>query len=211
MVNAYEMRLIRAKQNEYFRYRYTYMAVKLEYKCKLKNYAEAERLASAAFFTQYMKDDFSERSIIGSYYDTPYNDLANNEFELRVSRVYRMTIADLKQGRYDQDGFLNGNHWTCKFMGAYTVMLRLRERGAPHIELSAPLSPTITFNFKRRYTTLYMPDQIRAELSFESYPNKIYMGLELLYGSDAGFKLITEDFRNSMAAEIAALAVSENV
>ena len=170
------------------------MAVKLEYKRLLSGIDEADHLSSIEFFTRYMKDDFAERSFIGSYYDTAQNDLANNDLELKVSRVYRITIADLIQGQRDPSGFFYGNHWTCKFLGAYTVLLRLRERGAPHIELNAPLAPTVTFNYKRRYTTLYMPDQIRAELAFEYYHNKIYVGLELLYGSNAGFKALVDEF-----------------
>ena len=177
------------------------MASKVEVKIKLSGSDEANKLMSDEFFTRYMKDDFQERDIIGAYYDNVYEELAAQELRLRVRKINRIRVADLKQGKTDSDGLFWGQQWVCKFVGAHNVVERLKARGAPEIKLTAPLSPVKTFNYKHYIATLYMPDQVRVELSFDIDGDEASLELELLYGASAALFRLADEFRREFLNE----------
>ncbi|MDR3149855.1 MAG: hypothetical protein LBT88_07595 [Oscillospiraceae bacterium] len=166
------------------------MASKIEIKLRLRDADQAHRLMSDEFFTRYMKDRFRERYTVGSFYDTADGELAAANRTLRVRKINNINVADLKEGFADQSGFFYGEQWLCQFNGVETVLADFEERGAPHIEISSPLIQVRTFASTRHTVTLYMPDRVRMELSFDvNDDNSARMGLELLYG--AGRELIS--------------------
>jgi len=172
------------------------MASKSEIKIKLSGPEQSEQLMRQEFFTRYMKDDFRVRDVIGTFYDTPNAELAAQKYKLRVRQINRVKVADLKIGTKLPNDWFQGQQWLCSFGGPHRVMQQLEERGAPHIEINSPLLPTRTFVYKRHTATLYMPDQIRAELSFDiSEDNGARLGIELLYGAGAELLNFIDEMR----------------
>ncbi|MDR2361050.1 MAG: hypothetical protein LBD85_07260 [Oscillospiraceae bacterium] len=166
------------------------MASKIEIKIRLRGAEHAHRLMEDEFFKRYMKDRFRERYTIGAVYDDAEGELAAVNRMLRVRKINNVDVADLKEGFADQSGFFYGEQWLCRFRGTDTVLADLEERGAPRIELVSPLIQVRTFAATRYTVTLYMPDRVRIELSFDINDNSsARMGLELLYG--AGRELIS--------------------
>jgi inorganic triphosphatase YgiF len=148
------------------------------------------------FFTRYAKDDYRVRDVIGTFYDTAGEELAAKRYKLRVRQINRIKVADLKVGFRSPEGWFQGQQWLCSFGGPHRVLQQLEERGAPHIELSGTLSPTRTFVYKRYAATLYMPDQLRAELSFDvAEDGGARLGIELLYGAGAELLNFIDELR----------------
>ncbi|MDR0819607.1 MAG: hypothetical protein LBN43_08580 [Oscillospiraceae bacterium] len=175
------------------------MASKVELKINLSGPDEANRLMSDEFFARYMKDDFQVRDVIGACYDTAFEELAAKDLRLRVRKINHMKVADLKDGKTAPNGLFLGRQWLCKFMGAFSVLDKLYERGAPKIELTAPLLPTTAFKYTRYSATLYMPDQVRAELSFDVGDSDAVLGLELLFGMGSELMLFADEFRREFS------------
>jgi inorganic triphosphatase YgiF len=171
------------------------MAAKIELKISLDSRETAERLMRDEFFTRFMKDDFRSRDVKCDYYDTPDGELSKINAVLRVKNINYVNVADLKLGTRNEGGLFQGQQWLCKFGGIDRVLADLREHGAPPEleQVTAPLIITRVERFKRFAATLYMPDQVRVELSFDIYADSTEhsaiissaatLGLELLFGA----------------------------
>jgi inorganic triphosphatase YgiF len=176
------------------------MSSEIEMKLMLPDKYTMDKIIKDEFLSQYIKDDLTIRETYSEYYDTPDWALEKHGFILRVRRTGGISVAALKFGRIDNiesPGLFDGLQWLCMFNGADTVISDLVERTAPdelyQIVGDKKLSVCFQSEYIRRYTTLYLPDRVRIELSLddgklicENKSEPLYeMGLELLYGNMA--------------------------
>jgi inorganic triphosphatase YgiF len=172
------------------------MATEIEFKYSLENPAEAGVIANSDYVTQYLRDDWTERSTLDVYYDTDNWDLAERNALLRVRAWINLSIATLKFGSFKQEGhpgLYRGENFSTIFHGVGPVMRELIDHGAPESFADiagAKLSPAYEYKCTRRFATLYLPEMTRVELSFDEGVLTVgdksvktcEMTLELLFG-----------------------------
>lgn len=180
------------------------MSSEIELKLLLPNEHALEKIKSDDILARYYKDDFVLRQTYSEYLDTPDWDLEQNDYILRIRNKGEYSVASLKHGDIDNNhypGLFTGRSWLCYYSGPDRVVSDLLERAAPaeiaDITEKKSLSVCFSSEYKRQYTTLYMPDRVRVELTLDegllhcdgkSEP-LYHMGLELLFG-DTGALLI---------------------
>ncbi|MDR2530747.1 MAG: hypothetical protein LBC65_04290, partial [Oscillospiraceae bacterium] len=171
------------------------MASKVEITFNLPSLAAAVSMMHDEFFTRYTKDDYRSRDVIGMCYDNASGELRALNCALHVRRTGRINVANLIYGCVGDDGVFFGQQWTSRFTDVFTVMERLRERGAPELTLTAPLEPIETFRYSRSAAILYMPEPARVELSFCNGDGKTWLTLELLYGATSELLRFADELR----------------
>ena len=100
--------------------------------------------------------------------------LDQNNYILRIRKWENYHVAALKHGTIDHlehPGLFRGRQWTCYYSTPETVISDLQARAAPE-ELSEivkdkKLEVCFSSEYKRLYTTLYMPDRVRIELTLD--------------------------------------------
>ena len=149
------------------------MATEIEFKYSLEGPAEAGVIANSDYVAQYLKDDWTERSTLDVFYDTPDWKLAERGALLRVRAWINLSIATLKFGSYVKDGhpgLYRGENFSTIFHGVDAVMQDLAMHGAPDTFADiagSELAPAYEYKCTRRSATLYLPEMTRAELSFD--------------------------------------------
>lgn len=174
------------------------MASEIDMKLLVPDKYTLDKIKNNEVFSRYYKDDLTIRQTYSEYLDTPDWDLEQNSYILRVRRKNTHQIAALKHGKIDNlnnPGLFTGQQWLCRYSGPETIISDLQNRAAPS-ELSdivgdKKLEICFASEYKRQYTTLYMPDRVCIEISFDE--GFIYcdgksetlcnIGLELLFGS----------------------------
>lgn len=176
------------------------MSSEIEIKFVLPEKHILEKITGDDFLARYIKDELIVRETDSEYYDTPDWALEKHGYILRVRRVNGMDVAAIKYGTIDNTefpGLFDGQQWLCLFRGIDTLTSDLIERSAPEGLLNIigqkKLAVCFSSKYTRKYTTLYLPDRVRIELSLDAgvliCENKSEplheMGLELLYGNKA--------------------------
>ncbi|NLO48514.1 MAG: CYTH domain-containing protein [Clostridiales bacterium] len=176
------------------------MSSEIEVKLMLPDKFILDKITKDEFLSRYIKDDPIIRETYSEYYDTPDWVLEKHGYILRVRRTDNVSVAALKFGRIDNvefPGLFNGHQWLCLFNSTETIISDLIERTAPEEILQIvgdkKLSVCFQSEYVRKYTTLYLPDRVRLELSLddgrlicENKSEPLYeLGLELLYGNMA--------------------------
>ena len=173
------------------------MSVEIDMKLLVSDKYMLEKVKNSEMLTRYYRDDFIVRQTFTEYFDTADWDLEQNNYILRVRRKDAYRVATLKHGVIDnleQPGLFTGRQWQCFFISE-SVISDLQSRAAPgelsEIVKDKRLEVCFASEYKRLYTTLYMPDRVRIELSLDdgvlhcdgkSEP-VCHIGLELLFGN----------------------------
>lgn len=174
------------------------MSVEIDMKLLVSDKYALDKIKSNEILARYYKDDFIVRQTFSEYLDTPDWDLEQNNYILRVRKKDTHHIAALKHGIIDNlehPGLFKGRQWLCHFSTPETVISDLQARAAPEelseIVMDKKLEVCFSSEYKRRYTTLYMPDRVRIELSLDEgiihcdgkNEPLYHIGLELLFGN----------------------------
>ncbi|NLL38925.1 MAG: CYTH domain-containing protein [Clostridiales bacterium] len=174
------------------------MSVEIDMKLLVSDKYTLEKIKNSEILTRYYKDDFVIRQTFSEYLDTPDWDLDQNNYILRIRKWENYHVAALKHGTIDHlehPGLFRGRQWTCYYSTPETVISDLQARAAPE-ELSEivkdkKLEVCFSSEYKRLYTTLYMPDRVRIELTLDEgsihcdgkSESLYHIGFELLFGN----------------------------
>lgn len=171
--------------------------IRIQY--QLPNAQYLDKLLTDDLILRYVKDayDLSEHCV--EYYDTPDWALTEAGFSLGVTRAQEIPVVSLVRGDIEtggQPGLYRGEKWVAPFDKPENAAEALLGRGAPPAFGELASSRQLALRFfvihSSKSTTLYLPDRVRVEMSFNSGQlvadtkrEPVYeLGLELLFGDE---------------------------
>ncbi len=164
----------------------------------LPNGQYLDRLLKDDLILRYVKDDYAYSENCWEFYDTEDWLLTRKGYSLNISRDQELHTVQLARGRLDPSlpGLLHGDHWVAPYTGMDYAVEALMERGAPEefreLTVGRQLQRNFFILYKRKSTTLYLPERTRIDMAFDS--GEIVAGekrqptydlsMELLYGEE---------------------------
>ena len=165
----------------------------------LPNAQYLDRLLTDDLILRYVKDDYEYSENCWEFYDTADWLLTKNGYSLYVSRDQELHTVRLARGRLEPQllpGLFHGDHWVAPYTGIDYAPGALMERGAPEAFRELTVGQQLQRNFfilyKRKSTTLYLPERTRITMAFDS--GELVAGekrqptydlsMELLYGEE---------------------------
>ena len=166
----------------------------------LPNGQYLDHLLTDDLILRYVKDDYEYSENCWEFYDTADWLLTRKGFSLNVSRDQELHTVQLARGRVSSPeelpGLFHGDHWVAPYTGIDYAVDALMERGAPEAFRELTVGQHLQRNFfilyKRKSTTLYLPERTRIDMAFDS--GEIVAGekrqptydlsMELLYGEE---------------------------